>query len=97
GGGCRLRARLVSLIASSAQVLTAATADAQGAPTTPYGAPITLEQAKKMVAGAEAEALKNNWPVAIAVLDSGGHLVLLHRMDNTQIGSIEVARDKAYS
>src|SRR3989442_4128221 len=62
-----------------------------------YGAPITLEQAKKVMAGAEAEATKNKWNVAIAVLDSGGHLVALHRLDGTQLGSIDVAREKAYS
>jgi len=62
-----------------------------------YGAPINLEHAKKVVAGAEAEARKNHWSMAIAVLDSGGHLVMLERMDGTQLGSIEVARDKAYS
>jgi uncharacterized protein GlcG (DUF336 family) len=61
------------------------------------GAPINLEHAKKVVAGAEAEARKNHWSMAIAVLDSGGHLVMLERMDGTQLGSIEVARDKAYS
>jgi glc operon protein GlcG len=62
-----------------------------------YGAPITLEQAKKIMAGAEAEAKKNNWSVVITVLDSGGHLVAMHRLDGTQLGSIEAAREKAYS
>lgn len=66
-------------------------------PTTPYGAPITLEQAKKAVAAAEAEARKNNWNVVIAVLDSGGHLVVLQRLDNTQFASVEIAQQKAYS
>jgi uncharacterized protein GlcG (DUF336 family) len=63
----------------------------------PYGAPITLDQAKKALAGAEGEARKNNWNVVIAIVDTGGHLVLLQRLDNTQIGSIEVARQKAWS
>jgi len=62
-----------------------------------YGAPISLEQAKKVMAGAEAEAKKNNWPVAIAILDSGGQLVMLQRLDNTQWGSVDVAKDKARS
>jgi len=48
-------------------------------------------------AGAEAEANKNKWNVVIAVLDSGGNLVMVHRMDGAQWGSIEVAREKAYS
>jgi uncharacterized protein GlcG (DUF336 family) len=66
-------------------------------PQIPYGAPIGLEQAKKVLAGAEAEAKKNNWNMVIAVLDSGGHLVMLERMDGTQLGSIDAAKDKAYS
>ena len=64
-------------------------------PTTPYGPPIGLEAAKKAMAAAEAEAVKNNWPMAIVILDSTGHIVMLHRLDNTQYGSIRVAQDKA--
>jgi glc operon protein GlcG len=64
-------------------------------PTTPYGPPITLDAAKKVMVAAEAEATKNNWAMAIAILDSTGHLVMLHRFDNTQYGSIPVAEDKA--
>src|SRR5262252_4085697 len=66
-------------------------------PQIPYGAPISLEQAKKVMAGAEAEAIKNKWNVVITILDSGGHVVALHRLDGTQLGSIEAARQKAYS
>ena len=61
----------------------------------PYGAPITLEQAKKAMAAAEAEAKKNNWNVVISVVDSGGHLVMMQRLENTQFGSIKVATEKA--
>lgn len=61
----------------------------------PYGAPISLEQARKVVAAAEAEARRNGWNVVIAVVDGAGHLVLLQRLDNTQVGSVEVAREKA--
>jgi uncharacterized protein GlcG (DUF336 family) len=64
-------------------------------PTIPYGEPIGLEAAKKVMAAAEAEATKNKWGMAIAILDSTGHLVMLHRMENTQYGSIAVAEDKA--
>ncbi len=60
-----------------------------------YGPSITLEQAKKVAAAAEAEAKKNNWNMAIAVVDSGGHLVVLQKLDNTQIGSIDIAKGKA--
>jgi glc operon protein GlcG len=64
-------------------------------PTTPYGAPIGLEAAKKLMTAAETEATKNGWGMAIAILDSTGHVVMLHKMDNTQYGSIAVAEDKA--
>ena len=52
-------------------------------PTIPYGSPIGLEAAKKAMAAAEAEATKNNWPMAIVILDSTGHVVMLHKLDNT--------------
>jgi glc operon protein GlcG len=42
-----------------------------------YGAPITLDQAKKVMAAAEAKALQNNWYVAISIMDSGGNPVML--------------------
>lgn len=61
----------------------------------PYGAPIPLEQARSVLAAAQAEAKANQWIVAIAIVDSGGHLVLFERMDSTQYGSAQVAIDKA--
>ena len=87
--------KFLSLVVGTALVFVAASASAQGP--TPYGAPITLEQAKKAMAGAEAEAKKNNWPVVIVILDSGGQLVMLQRLDNAQWGSVDVAREKARS
>ncbi|RKP43513.1 GlcG/HbpS family heme-binding protein [Trinickia fusca] len=60
-----------------------------------YGAPITLDEARHVAQAAHDEAARQDWPMAIAIVDSGGHLVLLHRLDNTQLGSIEVARQKA--
>ena len=78
--------------------LVAAPGYAQAPPPPPaYGSAITLDQAKKVMAGAEAEAKKNNWNVVIAILDSGGQLVMLQRMDSTQWGSVDVAKDKARS
>ena len=62
---------------------------------TPYGPPITLEQAKIVAEAAEAEAIKNDWPVAIVIVDSGGNIVLLHKRDNTQHQSVQVAEGKA--
>ena len=92
------RQRLLSLAIGTALVFTAATAGAQAPPPPPaYGPGITLDQAKKAMAGAEAEAKKNNWPVVITILDSGGNLMMTHRLDGAQFGSIEVAREKAYS
>lgn len=61
----------------------------------PYGAPITLEQAKIAMAKAEAKAKENNWNVIIAIVDSGGHLVMLQRLDSAQYGSIPIATEKA--
>jgi glc operon protein GlcG len=63
----------------------------------PYGASITVDNAKKVAAPAVAEARKNNWTVAVAVVDTGGNLVYFEKMDSTQIGSIRVAIDKAHS
>ena len=84
-----------------AAVILTATVSAQQAPSpppiVPYGAPLGLEAAKKVMAAAEAEAVKNNWATAIVILDSTGHMVMLHKLDNTQYGSIAVAEDKARS
>jgi uncharacterized protein GlcG (DUF336 family) len=86
--------KLLSLIVGALLVFAAASASAQAPP---YGPPITLEQAKKALAGAEAEAAKNKWTAVISILDSGGNVVAVHRMDGAQFGSLEVAREKAYS
>lgn len=56
---------------------------------------LTLDGAKKVAAAAEAEAKKNNWNVVIAVVDDGGNLLYLQRLDGTQTGSIDVAIQKA--
>lgn len=61
----------------------------------PYGLPISLENAKKAAAAAAAEAHKNNWNLAIAIVDPDGTLVYYEKMDNTQLGSAKVAVDKA--
>jgi glc operon protein GlcG len=56
---------------------------------------LTLEVAKQISAAAEAEAAKNKWTVAIAIVDEGGHLIHLAKIDNTQYGSVDVAIQKA--
>ena len=93
------KARLLSLTLGSALLFTATVATPQTpAPPPPaYSLPITLDQAKKVMAGAEAEAKKNNWPVAIVILDSGGQIVMMQRLDNTQWGSSDIAKEKARS
>ena len=58
---------------------------------------LTLVAAKKMAAAAEAEAVKNNWRMVIAVVDDGGYLIYLQRADEALAGSIEVAIQKAKS
>jgi glc operon protein GlcG len=60
-----------------------------------YGPPITLDAAKKVMAAAEGEAVRNQWPMVIAIVDSTGHLVMLHRMDQAQYGSSKIAPLKA--
>ena len=62
-----------------------------------YGHSISLEQARRISAAAQAEALRNDWLMVVSVMDTGGHLVLLERMDNAQFGSVQVAQDKARS
>ena len=64
-------------------------------PSTPYGAPITIDAAKQAMAAAEAEAVKNKWGVAIAIVDSGANLVMLQRLDNAQLSSVRIAEAKA--
>jgi glc operon protein GlcG len=61
----------------------------------PLGGPVTLENARKAAGPALAEAEKNHWNVAVAVVDTGGNLVYYEKMDNTQIGSANVAIEKA--
>jgi len=63
----------------------------------PYGSPIALEVAKKVAAPALAEAQRNNWAMAVAVVDTAGDLVYFEKMDATQAGSVTVAVDKACS
>jgi glc operon protein GlcG len=63
----------------------------------PYGPPISNADARKAAAAALAEAAKNHWNMAVAVVDPNGTLVYYEKMDNTQLGSANVAVDKARS
>ena len=58
---------------------------------------LTLGEAKKIMAAAQADAAKLNLTMAIAILDEGGHLLLFEKMDDTQTGSVNVAIGKARS
>jgi uncharacterized protein GlcG (DUF336 family) len=80
--------------AGALALLSALPAKAQTVPP-PYGPPIGIENARKVMAAAEGEASKNNWAVVIAIIDSGGHIVMLHRRDDVQLSSIEISQGKA--
>jgi glc operon protein GlcG len=58
---------------------------------------LTLEAARRIASAAEAEALRHEFTMCIAIVDDGGHLLCFERMDDTQLGSIEVAIAKARS
>lgn len=62
-----------------------------------YGPPVSLATAQRVAAAAQAEARRNGWPMVIAVMDSGANLVVLHKMDHAQTGSIPIAQAKAES
>jgi len=80
----------------AAVALVPGQAAAQGQPNM-YGPSVTADQAKTVAAAAVAEARKNQWTMAIAIVDTSGDLVYFEKMDNTQVGSIDVAIGKARS
>ena len=84
-GACMLF-MLVTSIQSTAQTTNTVVA---------YGESITLEAAKKIAASCEAYAKQKQWTIVVAIVDIGGNLVLLQKMDNTQLGSIDVSIAKA--
>jgi glc operon protein GlcG len=63
----------------------------------PYGAPIPLESAKRVAVPAVAEARRNNWSMAVAIVDGAGELVYFERADGTQAASPTIAIEKARS
>jgi uncharacterized protein GlcG (DUF336 family) len=60
-----------------------------------YGPPISFEAARRVANAAEAFAAEKNWPVVIAVFDSTGHLSVLLRRDQSNLGAVELAQRKA--
>ena len=63
----------------------------------PYGMSVSLENAKKAAASAIAEARKNKWNMAVAIVDISGELVYFEKLDATQAASVNIAQDKARS
>jgi uncharacterized protein GlcG (DUF336 family) len=85
-----LRSLLVVVMALGAQFAMAQMPNA-------YGSNVNVENAKKIAAAALAEARKNNWRMAVAVVDTAGYLVYYEKMENTQLASADVSIDKARS
>jgi len=95
--GMKAYPRIVLSVALLGVLLSGTLASAQQAAKLADKKALTLEVAKRIAAAAEEEAVKNKWNVVIAIVDDGGSLVYLQRLDDTQIGSIEVALQKAKS
>jgi len=94
----RIFALACAVVAGLALAAGPASAQQQPVPTgatPPYGPPITLDQAKRVMAAAELEAAKNSWQVGITILDSGGNLVMFHKIDNAQLSAITTSEGKA--
>ncbi|HEY1526752.1 MAG TPA: heme-binding protein [Candidatus Angelobacter sp.] len=91
-----MSSRILRIFAVLALLFSALGPEAQMLPN-PYGAPVSLENAKKAAAAALAEAVKNHWTMAVAVVDPNGTLIYYEKMDNTQIGSANVSINKARS
>ena len=83
------------LAVGAALLLSLATLSATAQQRPPYGSAINLESAKKVGAAAVAEARKNNWNVAIAIVDNHGLLVYYEMLDDTQTASANIALEKA--
>jgi uncharacterized protein GlcG (DUF336 family) len=86
-----LRLKIVLAIVLLASALPALPAAQQ----LPMRRTLTLDAARKVAAAAEAEAKKNGWAVAIAVVDDGGHLVVFNRIDGAKLGVADIAIRKA--
>ncbi|MGZ7077715.1 MAG: GlcG/HbpS family heme-binding protein, partial [Candidatus Angelobacter sp.] len=91
-----MSSRTIKILLVLALAVCALGMEAQMLPN-PYGPPITVENAKKAAAAALAEAVKNHWTMAVAIVDPNGTLVYYEKMDNTQLGSANVSINKARS
>lgn len=90
-----LRSILLATALVSGISLFAQTAPQGKQPIIEYGGPISLDLAHQVMGAAIKEASANGWTMAVAIVDCGGNLVMFEKMDNTQVGSIEVAIGKA--
>ena len=84
---------IATITLALAITLSSASALAQAPPT--YGVDITLEMARKIAAAAITEAVKNKWPVAVAIVNNHGFLVYFERLDDTQTAGPAFAVEKA--
>jgi glc operon protein GlcG len=91
-----MSSRTIKILSVLALAVCALGMEAQMLPN-PYGPPITVENARKAAAAALAEAVKNHWTMAVAIVDPSGTLVYYEKMDNTQLGSANVSINKARS
>jgi glc operon protein GlcG len=92
-----MRARHIVYMVLGLLLLPCLSVGARAQMPNPYGLSISVEDAKKAAALSLAEARKNSWSVAVAVVDPSGNLVYYEKMDNTQLGSANVSIDKARS
>lgn len=93
----QLKRTLAALALTAAAFAQAPPPPATPVPNIPYGTPITADAAKKIAAAAVAEAGKNGWAMAVAIVDPSGFLVYFERMPDTQLGSVQVSMEKAKS
>jgi uncharacterized protein GlcG (DUF336 family) len=94
-GARNMQRRVLALFTVGLMLMLASSAVAQAPPA--YGMPVVLENARKAASAAIAEAKKNNFTMAIAVVDTAGNLVYFEKMDGTQTGSVNVSIEKARS
>ena len=94
---CGLCIGLAAILASHAAVAQSPAVPLKMPFDIPIGTAINLAQAKDLLPVAEAEARKHDWKMAIAVVDTAGELVAFEKMDGTQISSVTIAMNKAYT
>jgi uncharacterized protein GlcG (DUF336 family) len=95
----RLRSIVMTLCvwAAAGPVPAAPQSPLQAPPQTPYGEPISIDDAKKVAAACVTTARESRWSMAIAIVDAAGYLVYFERMANTQLASVDLAVAKAKS